>query len=250
MIYGLYLSGQGALVQQARQDIVANNLANANTTAFKRDMLLAQSHLTYDAAQGRPTWLPGSLDRLPGGVTPAGTHTDFSVGPITQTEGQFDLAIVGQGFFKVQDGRKTYLTRDGQLEIGAQGHLVTKDTGLTVLNTSGQPIGPIDPQVPIDISPDGFISQGNDEFGKMALVEPQSYDELTKSGKNLYATSGKLVPVRNPDVKQGYVEQSSVQPVASMVELITTSRALEANTNMIQYQDDSLGRLLASLPRK
>jgi len=250
MIYGLYLSGQGALVQQARQDIVANNLANAGTTAFKRDMLVAQSHLTYDADQGRPSWLPGNLNRLPGGVTPAGTATDYSAGDFTHTEGALDLALAGKGFLKVQNGKNIFLTRDGQLELGPQGHLVTRDQGFTVLNTAGQPIGPVNADLPLEILSDGTINQGNDEFGKLAIVEPQSYDALTKAGKNLYSFSGKLVPVNDPHIKPGYVENSGVRPVGSMIELISSSRALEANTNMIQYQDDSLGRLLASLPRK
>ena len=250
MIYGLYLSGQGALVQQARQEIVANNLANASTTAFKRDMLLAQSHLPYDEEQGRPSWLPGHVNRLPGGVTPAGSSTDFSVGDFTHTEGALDLAISGKGFFKVQDGKKTFLTRDGQLELNQQNVLVTRDQGFTVLNTAGQPIGPVDPLLPIDFHNDGSVTQGDAELGKLALVEPQSYSDLKKAGRNTYSTTGKLVPVGDTEIKHGYVENSGVQPVASMVELIATSRALEANTNMIQYQDDSLGRLLASLPRK
>ncbi len=250
MIYGLYLSGQGALVEQARQDVVANNLANASTTAFKRDIVLAQSHLSYDAEQGRPTWFKGNLNRLPGGVTPAGTSTDFAVGDLNQTKQQFDVALLGKGFLKVLDGKKTLLTRDGQLELNSLGQLVTRDEGLPVLNTAGLPMGPIDPYLRLDIQPDGSVTQGDTEFGKLAIVEPKSYDELTKSGKNMYATPGKLVPATDVQVKQGYIENSGVRPVQSMMELISSSRALEANTNMIQYQDDSLGRLLQSLPRK
>lgn len=250
MIYGLYLSGQGALVQQARQDVVANNLANASTTAFKRDMLLAQAHLPYDEEQGRPTWLPGNINRLPGGVTPVGSSTDYSVGDFTHTEGALDLAIAGKGFFKVQDGKKSFLTRDGQFELNQQNLLVTRDQGFTVLNTAGLPIGPVDPDLPIEFHSDGSVTQRDTELGKLALFEPQSYSELKKTGRNMYSTTGKLVPVADVQVKHGYVENSGVRPVASMMELIASSRALEANTNMIQYQDDSLGRLLSSLPRK
>jgi flagellar basal-body rod protein FlgF/flagellar basal-body rod protein FlgG len=93
--------------------------------------------------------------------------------------------------------------------------------------------------------------QGDTEIGRLGLVEPQSYAELTKAGKNVYACSGKVKPA-GPEtaVKQGYLENSGVQPVTGMMELIESSRVMEANVNMIHFQDDSLARLLGSLPRK
>src|SRR5258708_27594663 len=109
MIQGLYLSGQGAQIQTLRQDVIANNLANASTTAFKRELFMAQAHAPYDVEQGRPTWLPGNLDNLPGGVTPAGTSTDFAQGEPTHTNGAFDLAMQGKGFLKVTNRQESFL---------------------------------------------------------------------------------------------------------------------------------------------
>jgi flagellar basal body rod protein FlgG len=251
MIYGLYLSAQGAQIQTLRQAVVSNNIANAATTSFKRDLVTAQAHLPYDAEHGRPTWIQGNLYDMPGGVTPGISATDFSQGSIRHTNGTFDLAIQGKGFLRVTDGKKTYLTRDGELELGPQNQLVTRDGGLALLNSSGQPLGSIDPDLPVEILPNGSVTQGGDEVARLSLVEPQSYQEITKVGKNLYSASGKLNPV-GPDteVKQGYLENSGVQPVAGMMELIESSRVMEANVNMIHYQDDSLARLLGSLPRK
>jgi flagellar basal body rod protein FlgG len=251
MIYGLYLSGQGAQIQMVRQDVVANNLANASTTAFKREMLTAQAHSPFDAAQGNRTWLPGNLDNLPGGVSPGGTTTDFSQGDLTRTESPFDVAIQGKGFLKVANGKETYLTRSGQLAVGQQNQLVTRDQGYTVLSATGTPLVGFDQKLPVDVLSDGTVAQGDNQIGKLALVEPQKYTELTKIGKNMFTTSGRTLPASaETEVKQGYLEDSGVRPVSSMMELIESSRTLEANVNMIKTQDDSLDRLLQSLPRK
>ncbi|HLJ12170.1 MAG TPA: flagellar hook basal-body protein [Planctomycetaceae bacterium] len=250
MIYGLYLSGQGAQIQSLRQEVVANNLSNAATTSFKRDLVLAQSHVPYDVEQGKPTWLPGNLHQLTGGVTAAGVATDFTQAELTHTNAPLDLAIQGKGFLRVADGKKTLLTRDGQLAVGPQDQLVTRDGGLPVLNTAGQPMF-ADPRQSFEVHADGTVMQGDTEVGKLAVVEPQSYSGLEKAGKNLYSTTAKLAPAGPAtEIKQGYIEASGVRPVASMMELIESSRALEANVNMIHYQDDSLSRLLDSLPRK
>jgi len=251
MIYGLYLSAQGAQIQSLRQEVVSNNLANASTTSFKRDLVTAQSNLPYDSEQGKPTWIYGNLNEMPGGVTVNDVATDFTQGNLKQTKGNFDLALQGKGFLRATDGKKTYLTRDGELELGPQNHLVTRHGGLTLMNSVGQPMNAVDPLLPIEVHPDGTVMQGDTEVGKLALVEPQSKGELTKVGGNLYTTSAKLAPVKSEiEVKQGYLEESGVQPVTSMMELIESSRALEANVNMIHFQDDSLSRLLDSLPRK
>lgn len=251
MIYGLYLSGQGAQLQTVRQDVVANNLANASTTSFKRELLTARAHLPFDSAQGTRTWLEGNLDNLPGGVTSGGTSTDFSQADLTRTQGAFDVAIQGKGFLKIANGKETYLTRNGQLAIGAQNQLVTRDQGYNVLSAAGTPLAGLDPERPIDVLPDGTVMQGDNDLGKLALVEPQKYTDLTKIGRNMFTAAGKVSPA-SPEtiVKQGYLEDSGVRPVASMMELIESSRTLEANVNMIKTQDDSLERLLQSLPRK
>src|SRR4029079_8785877 len=104
MIYGLYLSAQGAQVQTLRQAVVSNNIANASTNSFKRDLVTAQAHLPYDSENGRPTWIEGNLHEMPGGVTSDGA-TDYSQGALRQTKGAFDIALEGKGFLRVTDGK-------------------------------------------------------------------------------------------------------------------------------------------------
>jgi flagellar basal-body rod protein FlgF len=252
MIYGMYLSAQGAEVQSARQEAIANNLANASTTAFKRDLLRFQSHRPYDVRQGNGGQLPNHLSSMPGGVSVKDSVTDFTPGAVNATKGPLDVAISGSGFFKVSDGKQSYLTRDGQFSMNARGELVTTQHGLQVLGSGNAPITGIDPSRPVRIDIDGSIRQGEDFISQLQVVEPENLNDLHKAGRNLYSTQGRQRPV-NPDnspVQQGFLEASTVNPVSEMTQIIETSRAFEANINMIKHQDEALGRLLSSLPRK
>jgi flagellar basal-body rod protein FlgF len=251
MIYGLYLSAQGAQIQSLRQEVVANNLANAATTSFKRDLLRVQAHDPYDLAEGQSGQMPDKVRQMPGGVAPAGTVTDFSQGSLSRTGSAYDLAIAGPGFLRVANGDETFLTRDGQLTLDAQNQLVTRDQGFVVLGPTGTPLPTLNPNLPIEIRADGGVTQGGAEVARLGIVEPSSYDEIGKLGKNMYSTTGDLAPA-GPEtaVKQGFLESSGVQPTQAMMELIESSRAFEANINMIRFQDEALGRLLQSLPRK
>lgn len=251
MIYGLYLSAQGAQIQSTRQDVIANNLANASTNSFKRDLVRVQSHSTFDKEQGKIESLAGSLENLPGGVTPEGTTTDFSVGDLIKTKSPLDVAIAGKGFFQVTDGKRNFLTRDGQFSLTPNGQLVTREHGYALLAEGGQPMSGLDPAKSIEINQDGSVRQEGEEAGKLAVVEPASYQEIEKIGSNMYAAIGKLDPAKpGVEVRQGYLEASGTRPVTEMMELIEASRAFEANVNMIKHQDDALGRLLATLPKR
>jgi len=249
MIHGLYHSAQGAQIQSLRQDIISNNLANASTNAFKRDLLRVQAHVPYDVARHLSHAISPPADALPGGVSPADTVTNFAPGRLIPTEGTLDVALTTAGFFRVSDGQQSYLTRDGQFSLNARGQLVTREQGLVVLGDNGQPITGIDSARPLEIREDGTLLQGADEIGRLALVEPESYAALQKFGHNLFTTTARLddAPAQ---VRQGYLEASGTNPVTEMMELIEAARAFEANINMIKTQDDALGRLLGGMARR
>ena len=251
MIYGLYLSAQGAQIQSMRQDVIANNMANSSTNSFKRDLVRVQAHPTFDLEQGRSGQQAGNLQNLPGGVTPAGTITDFSNGDLIKTKNPMDLALAGHGLLQVADESRNYLTRDGQLSVNARGQLVTREHGYAVLSQGGLPISGLDPTQSIEIKDDGSIRQNGDNAGKLGIVQPESNRDLQKVGKNMYVTNGQIAPAeQDVSVRQGYLEGSGARPISEMMELIEASRAFEANVNMIKHQDDALGRLLSSLPRR
>jgi flagellar basal body rod protein FlgG len=251
MLYGLYQSSQGAQAQSMRLDVVANNLANAATSGFKRDLAVFQSHRTYDVENGLPSDAPGHQERLSGGTTPAQVVTDFSNGSMIQTGGSLDLALAGPGFFQVTDGRNEYLTRNGRFTTSRAGELVTAGSGLRVLSQSGTPLVIPSDTVRIDATADGSLSAtsadgSQAQIGRIALVRPTG-PPPAKVGDSLYRALGRVEPADSDlQVKQGYVEASGVNPVSEMMELIQASRAYESNVSMIKFQDDALGRLLQS----
>jgi len=253
MINGLYLSAQGAHTQQIRLDVVSNNLANASSTGFKRDMTVFESHLPFDFVQGNPRDTPEKLANSWGGTTIAEIKTDYSQNPLQATEGSLDVALAGPGFLKVATKAGKFLTRDGALTLQQDGTLETSG-GAKVLSDEGAPITVNPSEGEIFIGAEGIVSQEAEgdftEVGRIALVEPQSYDKLKKVGDNLYTNLGGDRPVGpETSLKQGFLEASGVKPVNEMVNLIETSRAFEANLNMIKFQDEALGNLLSTVPR-
>lgn len=255
MIYGLYLSGQGAEAASLRQAVLANNMANAGTTAFKPDVPVFQAHLPFDVARQQPTEPPDTINEQTGGVSLVGTVTDFSQGPLEATHGKFDLAVVGPGFFQVTDGKETFLTRNGRFTLDAAQRLVTADQGHAVLGVDGQPIVIPPEAVDVTIAADGAVvtrdfAGATAAQGQVALFEPENELELMKAGDSYYEALGKLRPAGNAQVRQGMLEGSGVQPVSGMVELIQSARSFEMNMSLVRFQDEMLAQLLQSMPRR
>ena len=255
MLYGLYLSAQGAGAQSTRLDVIANNLANASTNGFKRDLAVFMAHRPHDVEYGAFTQPPGNLNDSTGGVSTADVVTDFSPGPIMPTGGTWDVALAGPGFLRVSNGQQEFLTRAGRLTVNAQGELVTGEHGYRVLGAGGSPISVPAETTDVQIAADGTISAGSAieraPIGQLDVVLPQSPADLQKFGQNLYVARGPLVPAgAEAEVRQGYLEGSGTEPVTEMMHMIEASRALETNINMIKFQDEALGRLLQSIPRR
>lgn len=251
MIYGLYQSAQGAEAQSFRQDVIANNLANASTNAFKRDLAVFQVHPPFDVENGASGEVPGNLNDMPGGISIADVVTDYRSGPMITTGNRLDIALAGPGFFKVTDGQQEFLTRNGGLTLDGDGRILTEGTGLQVAGLKPVPENTTE----IEVSTTGeFVALTTAgqraSLGRLQVVQPESYEALTKIGNSLFQTNSRLIPAGNEvSVKQGIVEGSGTQPVIEMMELIESSRAFESNVNMIKYQDEALGRLLQSAAR-
>jgi flagellar basal-body rod protein FlgF len=237
MLYGLYTSAQGIQAQSFRVDVIANNLANASTAGFKRDLAIFQSHRPYDVENGLSSEPPGNQNALSGGLSTSQVATDFSTGPMTHTGATYDVALTGHGFFQVSDGQQRYLTRNGQFTVATNGDLVAQGSGMRVQSNVGGPISIPADAVRVEIADDGTLSTVG--------TDGASEGQLQKIGNSLYRTDGSVSPA-GPDlqVRQGYVEGSGVSAMSEMVQMIQASRAAEANVNMIKFQDDALDRLL------
>jgi flagellar basal-body rod protein FlgF len=256
MIYGMYLSGQGAEAQALRQSVVANNLANGSTTAFKPEVALFKSHLPFDTLLGNAVAGPPGWEQQTGGVTLEGTATDYSQGSLKQTGGPLDVALAGDGFFQVNAGGQKLLTRTGRFSLNPDGEIVMSDMGHPVLGVDGLPIVVPPGMSNIEVSVDGAVTvtdPGGQRLGlgQFALVNPETLTQLMKAGDGLYEPNGKLQTERaDGQVRQGFVEESNTNPMLSTIELIESSRGFETNLNLIRHQDEMLGRLLQSIPRR
>lgn len=226
------LSRQMAL--QRQMDVVANNLANINTTGFKGEQILFEQYLMPVARDKDFTYPDQPLHY----VEDWATIHDMSNGAITLTGNPLDVALNGEGFLTVSTPVGDRYTRSGALQISNEGTLVDID-GNPVMAEGGQ-VQFDDSDTDITISPTGVISTNNGTKGRLAIVEFASPEMLTREGNNLYAamegTEG--LPATRTKVAQGAIERSNVSGVAEMTEMIRVSRAYESIANTMQKQDD------------
>jgi flagellar basal-body rod protein FlgF len=227
------LSRQMALSREL--DVVANNIANLDTTGFKADGSLFEEYLG-SAARAGASPVSFVLDR--------GVWHDMNQGPIQRTGNPLDVAIDGNAFLVVQTPRGQRYTRNGALQINAAGQLVTSE-GNPVLGDSG-PITfqPNDHQV--SISRDGTISvrEGTSKVdslrGKLRLVDFQDMQQLQKDGSSTFNVSGDAQPraATNASIAQGAIEKSNVRGVVEMSRMIEITRSYTQIANLLQQQGD------------
>jgi len=255
MMRALYTAASGMMAQQLNLDNISNNLANVNTTAYKKSRIDFQDLLytnLKDAGSDAPVGAQVGL-----GVRAVSTQRSFSQGSLSQTGNPLDVAIQGEGFFQVvrPDGSKAY-TRDGAFNLNANGELVNKNgdkLGITF------PPGCTD----IKIEPDGTIKaikEGETEasvIGKLQLVKFMNPQGLKAIGSNLFvetAASGEP-RIGTPGEKgfgglaQGYLEKSNINVVEEMINIIQAQRAYEINQKGIQAADQ-MERMAAQLKSK
>ena len=257
MMRALSTAGTVMVSQQVNLDVIANNLANVNTTAFKSQRaefqdLMYQSFRASGASTGGETRLPQSAQVGLGSKFSA-SATTFTAGSLTPTGYSTDMAINGEGFFQVQlpTGDIAY-TRDGSFKPDSNGLLVNSDGYALVPNVT-VPTG----AHAVTISPDGFVSAilpGNNDptdLGTITVVMFTNPAGLSRAGQNLYLAGGssgeatEITPGTEGagSILQGHLEGSNVQVVEEMVKMITAQRAYEINSKAIQTSDDMLSIL-------
>jgi flagellar basal-body rod protein FlgF/flagellar basal-body rod protein FlgG len=232
------LSRQMTLERQ--MDVVANNVANVNTSGYKADKSLFQEYLASGAHEDD---FRGS-DRRVSYVTDRATWHDFSQGTAEATKNPLDVAIDGKAFLAVQTPRGERYTRDGSLQINAQGQLVTS-AGYPVLGNAGPIVfQPTDKEVTINADGGVSVLEGLSRIdsirGKLRLVSFAQAQKLVKEGANLYASGdgNPAQPDATSKVRQGFIEKSNVNSVAEMSKMIEVTRAYTQISSMLQQQGD------------
>lgn len=244
MIYGLYLSATGIMTSAYRQDVVANNLANSDTTGFKRDIASFRQRLT-EQQEGRRLggWTDPVLEGMGGGTLVMPNHIDFEQGALEETGAPLDLAIEGSGFFAVDENGQTGLTRDGRFQVNRDGSL-TLPGGQKVLDEKFRPIT-LAPDAPTTIDRAGEITQNGEVVGRIGLFDVPDRAALTKLGGNLLSYPDRAeIRTASGTLHDGFLERSNADPTTELAELMDTQRQLEANANMIRAQDATLQRLV------
>ena len=224
-------------------DIVANNIANANTTGFKVEQLLVGTEV--GARARNDSIKPGASFVLDNGV-----GRDFGQGALQQTGRSLDFGIEGEGaFFTVNDGTADAYTRDGAFTLDPTGKLVTK-AGLAVQGDGGDII--LDPALGAAvIGEDGTISQNGALVGKLTLARFETLGALSKDGDGLYRNRSNSTPIEATGAKisQGSLEASNVNPLTEITSMIEISRAYEQATRMIENVNDLSKRAVERLGR-
>ena len=231
------LSRQMTLERQL--DVVANNVANVNTTGYKADSSLFEEFLTSGAREDNFV----GRDRSVSYVQDRATFRNFAQGAAEQTKNPLDLAIDGAGFLVVQTAAGERYTRDGGLQLNNTGQLVTA-AGNPVLGASG-PIVFQPSDHDINVAPDGTITvqEGNARTdsvrGKLRLASFTDAQKLLKEGLNLYSGDAAAAqPDTKSTVRQGYIEKSNVNAVAEMSRMIEVTRAYTQISTLLQQQSD------------
>lgn len=228
----MYVGLSRQVVLQRELDIVANNIANADTAGFKVEDMLTR---TDTAAPAKTSGLTSPVSF----VMDDGVARDFRQGSMTQTGGPLDLAIDGKGFFAVQTAGGPRYTRDGRFKLDADGKVVTQD-GDAVQGGGGGDIT-LDPQKgPVSISETGVISQQGQKVGQLDVVTFDDLGALSKDGNNLFrnTSTAQPQPTTSAKLRQGMLEGSNVQTLTQITRLVALNRAYESATNMMSQTSD------------
>jgi flagellar basal-body rod protein FlgF len=241
---GYYAACTGLMARTEALETIANNLANASTSGFRASRNVFSSLL---ATTGESPLSVLNQDANDYGVL-SGTRLDTTQGALVRTGNDLDLAMEGPGYFAVQTAAGPVYTRGGNFRVSAVGQLITA-AGDPVLGDNNRPITLFG--TPISISTDGTISIDGAITGRLRLVEFAPSVEIKSTGGAYYtAPAGTAVPARNSQVRQGMLESSNVNPVTSVVELITAQREVETMRHVLTMINGELDKTAAQeLPR-
>lgn len=255
MVRGLYAGYTGMLHQQYRLDTITNNLANASTVGYKREGATSKSFEDVMAVKIKDSSVGYTIQQIGNmnlGVKIGENYTDYNQGSLRQTENTFDLALQGKGFFGISYTNKngeemTKYTRDGSFTMDANGALRTKD-GDYLLSSTGSAI-----EVPTDaanivVDDLGKIYADGQFIDQIGITDFEDYNYLEKYGENLYTLlEGGTEKEAEATIIQGYLEMSNINVVSEMVEMISITRAYEANQKSIHTADDMLDKSVNSI---
>lgn len=236
----LLISLSNQLASYRAMDVIANNLANMSTPAYKREAVQFKEYV-----EQLPTTAGQSAPQTISFVQDGGVLRDMREGQLKRTNAPFDVALNGKGYFEIQTANGPRYTRNGHFSLDAQGQLVT-DGGNTVMGDGG-PITVTPDDGDVHIAADGTVSGKQGQLGKLKVVDFASDAELTKEGSSYYSTTQTPQPVANTKIEQGMIESSNVQPVIEISHMLEVMRNYQATATLSQSQEDLMRQAIEKL---
>jgi len=256
MNYGMYMAASGMSVSMAQQNVLSNNLANIATVGYKPDNFAIRQRAAVRQEDGL-SWMDSNamLERLGAGVMPTFSRVEQAQGPLQNTEDEMHIAVDGQGFLRYERRNLPEgfgLSRDGRLDLSADGTLVRSSDGSPLLDEAGKRIE-VDPGLRIQIDADGTIRQGDAVVARLGLVTVPDASLLVKAGSGDFTfgerTSVKEMVAADGRVRQGYLEDSSVNAIKAMMDVTSASRNAQSNMRMASTIFEVMGEAINRLGR-
>ena len=241
MTRGVYTAAAGMLANQAAQDAIAQNLANAGTTGYKEDIPRFESFGEALATRLSPTDQT-SIGTLGSGAGLKDETTNFTDGGMQRSGNPLDVALTGDAALVVQTPQGLRLTRDGSLSMDARGMLVQTNGSLPVLGDTNQTIHIPAKTKAIAIGLHGEVTADGVRVGRLRLAGLAASDQPVKMGDNQFRVAALRPAAASVSVRQGFLEASNVNVVKEMVSMIAIMRAYETNQKMMQAEDDATGK--------
>jgi len=247
MLEGMIDSIRGCLKEEIRMDVIANNLSNSNVIGFKRDRVSFRDVLTRVAQEAPSSPLPPTGE---GGAATMSIKCDLRQGDFRLTGNQWDFAINGRGFFKIETPAGIRFTRKGNFALDVMGRMITQEGHLVLGQGGPLPVPSAASQVSIDQQ--GNLSADNVQVGRFDLVDFENYDGLKKEGSGYFVSAigdpGQDVPAETR-LNQGVLEMSNVDVTEEMVQMIHSLRAFESYQKTIQVLDGMNNRVINEVSR-
>lgn len=223
------------LVAQSRaMDVAANNLANTGTPGYRTERMVFSDWLLKEptSAAGVP---PGG--RMLAYTQDRSTYREQQAGSLTHTGNPLDLALGGDGYFTVQTPNGTRLSRAGHFERDASGTVVD-DNGNALLDTNGRKLQTAPADTVISVASNGVVSSQNGQIGTIAVVTPDDPNQMRAEGSRLFNSGSPTTPVKVPQVIQGAIEESNVQPTLEITKMMNDLREFQFTTQFLQAEGD------------
>ena len=218
--------------------VLANNIANMSTTGYRAEAVLFSEFVQPVERGGDALSMASARAR----------HTLDTQGALSQTNGAFDLAIEGEGFFQIETPNGLRLTRAGAFTPNADGSLVTPD-GHPVLDTGGAPVFVPTGAGPIAVSGDGIVSAAGRLVGQIGVFTPADPTAMTRSTGAAFDPGGEVIAVANPRIKQGFLEGANVNPITQVARMIEVQRAYELGQSFMDKEDARIRAVLQATRR-